>query len=219
MLCFKTPMDILIDNLTMHYNGHRLFENLSIHVPSGQKLCIAGPSGCGKSSLFRSILGFIRPQQGTISIDGHFINDKSIWQIRQRISYVAQEPDLGQEIVLDRIRRPFYYKANAHLIWGLQTVEDYFERFHLSPKLYTKQTIDLSGGEKQRIAIIIALLLDRPILLMDEPASALDKESRITLKKTLSELSTKTILFTSHDEMLLDIADMVLDITAGRRML
>ena len=141
-------MDIQIDNLTLHYEGHRLFENLSFQVSSGQKLCIAGPSGCGKSSLFRAILGFIRPQQGKIAIDGQFLNDKSVWQTRQRIAYVAQEPDLGQEIVLDRIRRPFHYKTNAHLTWSLQAVEDYFERFQLNTTLFQKQTNDLSGGEK-----------------------------------------------------------------------
>ncbi|MCI0498488.1 MAG: ATP-binding cassette domain-containing protein [Planctomycetales bacterium] len=210
-------MEILIDNLTLRYDGHLLFENLSIRALSGQKLCIAGPSGCGKSSLFRAVLGFIRPQQGTISIAGQPMNDKSVWHLRRHIAYVTQEPDLGQEVVLDRIRRPFDYKTNAHLAWSPQAVKGYFERFKLSPKLLQKQTTDLSGGEKQRVAIIIGLLLNRPILLLDEPASALDKESRQILKNTLCQLSGKTVLVVSHDEVLLDNADAVIDIAVFRR--
>jgi ABC-type iron transport system FetAB ATPase subunit len=212
-------MRISIDKLTLYYDEHPLFENLSFQVSSGQKLCIAGPSGCGKSSLFRAILGFVRPQQGTLSIDGQPIHGKSIWQTRRHIAYVTQEPDLGQELVLDGIRRPFDYQANAHLNWSPRIVEEYFDRFKLSPQLLQKQTTDLSGGEKQRVAIIIGLLLDRPILLLDEPASALDKESRQTLKNMLCELSQKAILYISHDETLLDIADSVIDMTAFRRKL
>jgi putative ABC transport system ATP-binding protein len=81
--------------------------------------------------------------------------------------------------------------------------------------LLSKQTTDLSGGEKQRIAIIISLLLDRDLLLLDEPTSALDKESKQVLRDLLANLH-KTIVFISHEDVLLDIKDMTLQLqTAG----
>lgn len=210
-------MNINVNNLSIQYNGHSLFEDVSFKVQSGQKYCINGPSGCGKSSLLRAMLGFVRPQQGDILIDGQPINDKTVWQLRHKIAYVTQEPDLGQQTVLDRIRRPFDYKANAHLKWNQQTIDEWFDRFNLPRKLLTKQTTDLSGGEKQRIAIIIALLLNRPILLMDEPTSALDKQSKQILRDILSDLQ-KTIVFISHEDVLLDIADATLELhPAGGR--
>ena len=199
-------MNINVDNLSLVYDGHTLFEDISFEVRSGQKCRIDGPSGCGKSSLLRAMLGFVRPRQGRITIDGLSPQDKDIWRLRHKIAYVTQEPDLGREIVLDRIRQPFAYKANAHLQWRTEAVHEWFERFKLPRKLLSKQTTDLSGGEKQRIAIIIALLLDRPILLMDEPTSALDKLSKQILKTVLNDLQ-KTVLFISHEDILLDIAD------------
>jgi ABC-type bacteriocin/lantibiotic exporter with double-glycine peptidase domain len=208
-------MNLNVNNLAIKYDGHSLFENVSFEVQSGQRFCINGPSGCGKSSLLRAMLGFVQPQQGEIVIDGQPVNDKTVWQLRRSIGYVTQEPDLGQQVVLDRIRRPFDYKANAHLSWNETTVHEWFERFKLPRKLLAKQTNDLSGGEKQRIAIIIAMLLDRPILLLDEPTSALDKQSKQILRTILAELK-KTVVFISHEETLLDIADATFELAAAK---
>ena len=116
-------MKITVNNLAIKYDGHVLFDNVSFSVQSAQRFCINGPSGCGKSSIFRAMLGFIRPQAGEIRIDDQIINDKSVWQLRNKIAYVTQEPDLGRQGVLEAIRRPFEYKANAHLQWSRQSRE------------------------------------------------------------------------------------------------
>jgi putative ABC transport system ATP-binding protein len=209
-------MNVSVDNLTLRYDGHALFENVSFEVRARQKYCIDGPSGCGKSSLLRAMLSFVSPQQGTISIDGQFVDDRTTWQLRHKIAYVTQEPDLGRQIVLERIRQPFGYKANAHLKWNQEKVHEWFDRFNLSRKLLQKKTTDLSGGEKQRIAIIIALLLDRPLQLLDEPTSALDKLSKRILRDVLADLQ-KTIIFISHEDVLTDIADATVQLApAGR---
>ncbi|MHC4555503.1 MAG: ABC transporter ATP-binding protein, partial [Planctomycetota bacterium] len=206
-------MNINVDNLTLGYDGHTLFKDLSFEIKSGQKLCIDGPSGSGKSSLLRAMLGFVRPQSGSITIDNQPVNHKTVWSLRHCIGYVTQEPDLGSQSVLERIRQPFGYKANAnaHLEFNMDTLEAYLDQFKLPRILLSKQTTDLSGGEKQRIAIIISLLLDRDLLLLDEPTSALDKESKQVLRDLLANLH-KTIVFISHEDVLLDIKDMTLQL-------
>lgn len=207
-------MNISVDNLSIQYDGHSLFEGVSFEAQSGQKVCINGPSGCGKSSLLRAMLGFVRPQQGGITIDSQPLDDKTVWQLRHKIAYVTQEPDMGRQGVLDCIQRPFAYKANAHLKWNPQAVDEWFDRFNLPRKLLSKQTPDLSGGEKQRVAIITAMLLNRPVLLLDEPTSALDKQSKQILKGLLGDLQ-KTVVFISHDDVLTDIADATVQLTGA----
>lgn len=204
-------MQIRVSSLSIAYDGHTLFEDVSFEVPPHRTYCISGPSGCGKSSLFKAILGFVRPKTGEINIDGQPLDEKSVWHVRQKIAYVSQEPVLGSRNVLEAVHLPFTYKSNAHLKWDRQALDALFDRFALSRKLYDKETVGLSGGEKQRIAVITALLLDRPILLLDEPASALDKNSKHILKELLAELP-KTVVFISHEPELLDIADAEYDL-------
>ena len=209
-------MQIRVDNLTLTYQAHTLFEDLSLRADAGQRVCVAGPSGSGKSSLFRALLGFVHPAGGSIHIDGTELNERTAWRLRRHMAYVPQEPELGTAPVSARIMQPFELKANAHLVPDQTQVEAYWQRFALQPRLMDKPATELSGGEKQRVAVIIALLLKRPILLLDEPVSAMDKHSRQVMRELLLEQNDKTILFVSHDESLLDAADAVIDVTARR---
>ena len=205
-------MNISVDNLTIRYGPAVLFEGLGFQAEAGQKVCIAGQSGSGKTSLLKALMGFVIPAQGDIVIGHQRLTEKSVWQLRNKIAYVAQEPDLGEGPVIDRIRRPFGYRANAHLEWNRQMVSGYCQKFRLDEKLLDKDTAELSGGEKQRFAIIIALLLQRPILLLDEPLSALDKETKAILKEQLQNDTSRTVLFVSHENALLEIADQTIDL-------
>ena len=211
-------MDITVNNLTHVYNEQTLFENLSFKVQAGRKICIAGASGSGKSTLLKALMGLVVPTAGEINIGTEMLTEKSVWSLRRNIAYVGQEPDLGEGVVLDRIRRPFTYHANAHLKWNRGEVSGYCEQFRLNKRLLDKDAGELSGGEKQRIAIIIALLLHRPILLLDEPVSALDKQIKAIVKDELLSDASRTVLFVSHENMLLDIADDTIDLSlAGVR--
>lgn len=205
-------MEISVDNLTHIYDGHSLFEKLSFHIQKGRKVCISGPSGSGKSTLLKILMGLVVPTQGDIVIGTEPLTEKSVWHLRRHIAYVSQEPDLGEGVVLDRIRRPFSYHANAHLKWDIQAVLELCHKFRLDKRLLDKDANDLSGGEKQRFALIVALLLKRPILCLDEPVSALDKETKRIVFHELESDASRTILFVSHEETLLQIADETIDL-------
>lgn len=206
-------VNISVNNLTIRYGQAALFENISFDTEAGQKVCVAGQSGSGKTSLLKAMMGLVVPTRGDIVIGTEPLTEKSVWQLRNKIAYVAQEPDLGEGVVIDRLRRPFDYHANAHLAWNRQTVSDYCRKFRLDEKLLDKDINEISGGEKQRFALIIALLLERPILLLDEPFSALDKETKAIIKEQLKQDTSHTILFVSHEEALLEIADKTIDLS------
>jgi len=201
-------MPLIMEGITLSFPGQTVIEDFSMLLPWGEKQVLAGASGSGKSSILRVILGFIVPDKGNIQIDGHAVDGKSIWHLRKKIGYVPQEPQLGTGKVQDILNHPFTYKANAGMSLDLQQQSQLLEQFSLPVSILEKEITDLSGGEKQRIAIIAALLLKRPIYLFDEPTSALDKENAAVLADLLMR-SDMTALVATHDARLAGIGDCI----------
>jgi len=174
-----------------------------------------GESGLGKSTLLRCILGFV-PFQGEISVQGIRLSSRTVWEIRQRIAFVPQEPDLGEGNLREWFERPFTFRANAHLKGALKRLPGLLDQFRLPSGLLDKAVSTLSGGEKQRMALIAALLLERKILLMDEPTSALDEANSERVGAYLQSLEETTLLSVSHDGTLLNLFDRVIDFSRER---
>lgn len=191
--------DILnIHHLSVRLDGTQLFHGVSLSVKMGEKITIAGPSGSGKSTLLRCVLGFV-PFDGEIRIAGITLNARTVWQSRRQMAYVAQEPELGGGTVQEVLARPFSYKANQGLAYHREEVDRLFDIFLLPSPLLHKDMASLSGGEKQRVALIGALLLRRPLLLLDEAASALDGEAKKQVRAYLSGREDLAIVSVSHD--------------------
>ncbi|MBN1124614.1 MAG: ATP-binding cassette domain-containing protein [Sedimentisphaerales bacterium] len=200
-----------ISNLRVQIDGQTILHDFSLAVDPGQKIALTGSSGGGKSTLLRCILGFVEPQEGQILISGHLLTGHSVWSLRHRMGYVAQEPDLGSTTVQEVLHRPFLYQANLHLAGNLDRLPDWLKRFGLNEGILSKQVGSLSGGEKQRIGLISALLLEREILLLDEISSALDKENRQAVVEALKNVQATMVIIT-HDEAIFELADNVVKI-------
>lgn len=185
-------------NLSVALDEKTLFHGVSFSVKRGEKITITGRSGSGKSTLLRCILGFV-PFDGEIIVQGIPLTIDSVWKVRQNMAYVAQEPELGGKLVRDVLAGPFSYKANHGLVYDHEEVDRLFDAFLLPKFLQDKEMNSLSGGEKQRIALIAALLLQRPLLLLDEAASALDSDAKKHVREYLSSRKDLAILSVSHD--------------------
>ena len=179
-------------------------------LKAGEKAVLVGPSGCGKSTVLRCLLGFVVPGAGSVYIEGEQLTAGSVWKLRRHLAYVGQEPELGSGTVRQILERPFHFHANAALRGNLGRSPELFERFGLTQQLMDKDTADLSGGEKQRIALISALLLDRRIILLDEITSALDKARTAAVLDYFRARDDLTVLFIAHDAEGFAFADQVI---------
>jgi len=205
---------IKISNVTVRFGDKVPFRNFSLTVAVGERVVVTGESGLGKSTLLKCVLGFTVPESGEITVDGVSLTEETVWRIRRRMAYVPQEPELGEGTLRQWLEHPFSFKANAHLKGNLTRLPELLERVSLPGDLLDADVGTLSGGEKQRAALIAALLLDRKILLLDEPTSALDQKNSLAVVRLLRTLNGVTILGISHDAGFLELADRVIPFPA-----
>ena len=198
--------------MTVRFREKSVIEGFSLRLAPGEKVILTGRSGAGKSTILKCILGFVLPAAGIIRIDGELLVRESVWRLRREMAYVAQEPDLGEGLVQDVLERPFTYRANFHLRGNLKRTTDLFERLLLPVELLDKEISSLSGGEKQRVALISAILLDRRIFLLDEVSSALDETSERAIAQFFSSDDQVTVLSVSHNRQVFSDSDRIIEL-------
>lgn len=201
-----TADGIEIEHLTFFYdsekNKNAALNDVNLKVALGERIMIVGESGCGKSTLLKLLMGFYEKSAGSIKIFGHLIEEYSPEQLRGLITYVPQESYLFEGTIEENIR---YGKMDATkeqiiVAANMAYASTFIENF--SDGYDTKLTAggnNLSGGQRQRVAIARAFLKDAPIILLDEPSSALDVESEGMINKAMKELMKgKIVLMVTH---------------------
>lgn len=188
--------------------GHTIYKSLTLEIPESKLFFLLGPSGCGKSTLLRLIAGLIEPTGGTINVDGEPALES--WQ---KVAFIFQSPRLvGWRNALDNVTLAGQLRFGGPARKYRERAAELLTRLGLGSDLH-KTPAMLSGGERQRVAIARAFLLDPPIILMDEPFSALDLKTREHLRHELAELwrlYKKTVVFVTHDiDDALSLADRI----------
>lgn len=173
-----------------------LMEDLSFHVDKGEFISIIGPSGCGKSSIFRLISGLEKSYSGDI-----FINNSNIKTLKGYIGYMPQRDLLiPWRTILENTSLPLEVVGKKSKE-AREEAAKFLQKFGLE-KYKDKYPKDLSGGMRQRVSFIRTLLTGSDIMILDEPFSALDAITKISMQEwLLTQWSTlkKTILFITHD--------------------
>ena len=188
-----------IDSLSKKFDGQTIFSNFSLSLKVGEKLLIKGKSGCGKSTLLKMILGFETHSSGTISVNSMVLSPETVWEIRKKAAYVPQEPELPPTTVQNYIHECFNYNANKQNAEDADKANELLEIFDLKHEILNADTKSISGGEKQRIVLTAALLMKRPIILLDEASSALDPKSKEKVISYLGSQENLTLLAVSHE--------------------
>lgn len=198
-------------NLTVKVHRQALFDGAELNISDGDKMVVCGVSGSGKSSLLKCVIGAIPIDRGSVCLDGLELSADTVSEIRGRIAFIGQEPVLGAENVRDALLLPFRFKAHHGNNPGEAQILKLLNRLHLSADILDKPGKRISGGEKQRIAIIRALLLNKSIFLADEVTSALDPESKAAVMGELFR-PENTLLSVSHDPEWIAACNRVVEI-------
>lgn len=209
---FNFEHSISFNNLSFSYvEDKNVLDNISINLSKGKWISIAGSSGAGKSTILELILRFYHPQNGDIAVDNRTYKEIRTKDIRKNIFYVPQNPYLMTGTLFDNIKL-------------INSAVSESEVFELARKIDLVQSIDdlhrevgesgqlLSGGEKQRVAILQSYFSKKPVILLDEVTSALDMDMEkkvIELYRSLCEKENRTIISVAHRESFRDAADFI----------
>ena len=201
--------------VTMFYGDRRAVDGVSLRIPRGAFYSLLGPSGCGKTSTLRLIAGFERPAEGDILLDGARVNERRPYE--RNVSTVFQSYALFPHLTV-RENVEFGLRRRAAPDIGLRTREA-LALVDLAGK-ESRLPAQLSGGEKQRVALARSLVMNPDVLLLDEPLAALDpklrKQMRLELKALQSRVGT-AFLFVTHDqEEALSMSDSIAVMNSGR---
>ncbi|WP_345508000.1 ABC transporter ATP-binding protein [Terrabacter aeriphilus] len=182
--------------------GSVAVDDLTLEAPTGRITVLVGPSGCGKTTTLRMVNRMITPTSGTISIDGRDTASFDVAELRRGIGYVIQHAGLfPHRTVLDNVTTVPRLLGTDRRTARSRAME-LIERVGLDPALARRYPAQLSGGQQQRVGVARALAADPPVMLMDEPFSAVDPVVREQLQNEFLRLQSelgKTILFVTHD--------------------
>jgi len=191
---------IQLSNVTMSFGDRILFENFSLVISHNEIVGLTGGSGSGKSTILRIVVDLLTPESGNIVVLGKPISDWDPQELRRNVILVPQESQMFSGTVRD------------NLVWGLskvgQTIDDdslheILREVKLDSLKLDDDAFNLSGGEKQRIAIARALVMNPEALLLDEPTASLDEESALAVENVLNDVIQKRqigILIVTHNK-------------------
>jgi ABC-type multidrug transport system fused ATPase/permease subunit len=200
--------------------GVPVLHGLSFSARPGQLVALVGSSGAGKSTIVNLLLRFFDPWQGTVRIDGQDIRRFTLESLRSQINAVLQDTLLLRRSVRDNIAfgRPEASFEEVVAVARSAQIHDFVSGLPNGyDTLLSDRARDLSGGQRQRLALARALLRDAPILILDEPVSAVDAITEARLDQTLAQVTKgKTALVIAHRLATIRRADLILVIEAGR---
>jgi ABC-type multidrug transport system fused ATPase/permease subunit len=209
-------------NVSYSYNNTVVLDNINLTVEAGQKVGIIGPSGSGKSTLLKFLPLFIEPNLGRIMIDNIDIQTVSLQELRQRIAWISQTPQLFGGTIVENLKDGNVYKEvslpEIEQAITVANVKEFTDRMPMGVDSPAGEGGNsLSGGQKQRIAIARGLLKNAPVVCMDEPTAALDSKSENFIRDSIAQLvNGKTVLMVTHRKALLSLMDKIYVLDSGK---
>ena len=189
---FKEDKSILqLDKISLKFGRKMILENLNLNLNNGQILGLLGPNGVGKSTIFNIITGLISPDFGSVIIDSKIVNQYPIYQrtLRFKIGFVPQHGGYFHDLTVYENLKAIAEITLDNVSFRNEKIDSLISKFELDPIRDIKAEF-LSGGQKKKLVIAIALISDPKILLLDEPFAALDVMTIKTLQEIIVNLQS-----------------------------
>ena len=210
-----TPI-ISLKQISFKIAQEMILEDITFDIQKGEVLTITGPSGSGKSTLLKLIGSLFSPTEGTIVYKGKELKQIDPEIYRKEVSYFFQNASLFDQTVKDNLVFPYFIRDK---VADERYIKSYLEKVKIPESYYNKPVAELSGGEKQRVALVRNLLFQPEVLLLDEVTSSLDANNKAIIHSVLSDLNKEkqvTIVKITHDETELADSTRLLHIVNGR---
>lgn len=184
---------ISIQKLRKDFDARTVLNELDLEIPAGQATGIVGPNGSGKTTTIKALLGLVKPTSGNILIDGKSIEGE--WEYRSKIGYMPQIARYPENMTIGELFQFIKSMRDS----DTNRDRELLEYFDLDNEI-DKRMHALSGGMRQKVGAILAMMFDPEILIFDEPTAGLDPKSSVQFKKLVHEEKAKgkTVLLTSH---------------------
>ncbi|WP_313468854.1 ATP-binding cassette domain-containing protein [Carnobacterium sp.] len=206
---------INLSQLGFEVKDQVILKGIDFSVEKGEFVTITGPSGSGKSTLLKIIATMLSPTTGIVEYQGKSLTEYDPIDYRKEVSYCFQTAVLFGQTVQENLAFPYVIRDKK---FDSKKAIDYLHKVGLDKVYLTKNINELSGGEKQRIALIRSLLITPKVLLLDEVTSALDAKNQQIIKCLIQEMNQKeqiTVLWVTHNPAEISAANRIIEIVNG----
>lgn len=190
---------VQLQDVSLRYGRNLLFSGLSFVLQPGAKVLLSTQSGGGKSSLLEMLMGFRQPDSGQIIMFDQLLSEKTIDSIRKQIAYLPQEPPAPDIKLTDFLQEIFSYRVHQKVNFDTTSLTSLIGQFFDKRDILHEKLNHFSVGERKRVYLIIALLLNRKLLLLDEPMAGLDEKNRDLVAEILISYRG-SIIMASHEQ-------------------
>ncbi len=207
-------MSIIVSGIHKKYGTQEAVHDVSFTLQKGEIVGFLGPNGAGKSTTLKMITGYVKPDAGSISVEGMMVHEQPL-AVRKKIGYLPEANPLYYDMY---VREYLFFIAGVHQVAApREAVERVIQLTGLTREAHKKNG-QLSKGYKQRVGLAAALVHNPPVLILDEPTSGLDPNQIIEIREVIRQLGEdKTILFSSHILQEVEaICDRVLILNLGK---